>query len=108
MNVGGLDVFQIGRLHHQAVCQRPSQGRGAQRASAKGAILGKPLLAAQAGKENDLRVGVAAMNDLPEHVRKNRAKWDDLAKEYAAAGERGWVRDTPVWGKQSCICFPTN
>ena len=51
MNVGGLDVFQIGRLHHQAVCQRPSQGRGAQRASAKGAILGKPLLAAQAGKE---------------------------------------------------------
>lgn len=38
------------------------------------------------------------MNDLPEHVRKNRARWDDLAKEYAAAGERGWVRDTPVWG----------
>jgi SAM-dependent methyltransferase len=38
------------------------------------------------------------MNDLPEHVRKNRAKWDDLAEEYAAAGERGWVRDTPVWG----------
>jgi hypothetical protein len=38
------------------------------------------------------------MSDLPEHVRKNRAKWDDLAKEYAAAGERGWVRDTPVWG----------
>jgi 2-polyprenyl-3-methyl-5-hydroxy-6-metoxy-1,4-benzoquinol methylase len=38
------------------------------------------------------------MNDLPEHVRKNRAKWDDLAKEYAAAGERGWVRGTPVWG----------
>ena len=28
------------------------------------------------------------MSDLPEHVRKNRAKWDDLAKEYAAAGER--------------------
>jgi len=42
--------------------------------------------------------GMAAMNDRPEHVRKNRAKWDDLAKEYAAAGERGWVRDTPVWG----------
>lgn len=38
------------------------------------------------------------MSDLPEHVRKNRVKWDDLAKEYAAAGERGWKRDTPVWG----------
>jgi hypothetical protein len=38
------------------------------------------------------------MNDLPKHMRKNRAKGGDLAKEYAAAGERGWVRDTPVWG----------
>ena len=38
------------------------------------------------------------MSDLPEHARKNRAKWDDLAKQYAAAGERGWNRDTPVWG----------
>ncbi len=52
------------------------------------------------------------MSDLPEHVRINRAKWDDLAKEYAAAGERGWARDTPVWGiwhvrKLSCTCFPT-
>ena len=27
------------------------------------------------------------MSDLPDHVRKNRAKWDDLAQEYAAAGE---------------------
>jgi len=43
-------------------------------------------------------VGVAAMSDLPEHVRKDRAKWDDLVEEYAAAGERGWARDTPVWG----------
>src|ERR1700722_12938306 len=38
------------------------------------------------------------MSDLPEHVRKNRAKWDDLAKADAAAGERSWKRDTPVWG----------
>jgi SAM-dependent methyltransferase len=38
------------------------------------------------------------MDDLPEHVRKNRAKWDGLAKEYAAAGARGWNRDSPVWG----------
>src|ERR1700732_3940719 len=38
------------------------------------------------------------MSDLPEHVRKNRAKWDDLAKDYAAAGERAWGRDEPGWG----------
>jgi SAM-dependent methyltransferase len=38
------------------------------------------------------------VSDLPEHVRKNRAKWDHLAEEYAAAGERGWTCDTPVWG----------
>jgi SAM-dependent methyltransferase len=42
--------------------------------------------------------GVTAMSDLPEHVRKNRAKWDDLAKADAAAGSRSWKRDTPVWG----------
>ena len=54
------------------------------------------------------------MSDLPEHVRKNRAKRDDLAKEFAAAGERGWARDTPidaahlavqVVGKQVQLCF---
>ena len=38
------------------------------------------------------------MSDLPEHVRINRAKWDDIAKEYVAAGELGWARDTPGWG----------
>jgi SAM-dependent methyltransferase len=38
------------------------------------------------------------MSDLPEHVRKNRAKWDGLAKDYAAAGERAWARDEPGWG----------
>ena len=49
------------------------------------------------------------MSDLPEHVRKNRAKWDELTKQYPAAGERGWKRDTPVWGiwhvpEANCIC----
>lgn len=42
--------------------------------------------------------GVTAMSELLEHVHKNRVKWDELAKEYAAAGERGWKRDAPVWG----------
>jgi SAM-dependent methyltransferase len=38
------------------------------------------------------------MSDLPEHVRKNRAKWDDLAPSDAATGERGWARKEPTWG----------
>ncbi len=38
------------------------------------------------------------MSELPEHVRRNRALWDERAKEYALAGERGWVEDTPTWG----------
>ena len=28
------------------------------------------------------------MSDLPEHVRRNRAHWDQLAPGYVAAGER--------------------
>jgi SAM-dependent methyltransferase len=35
---------------------------------------------------------------LPEHVRRNRILWDGLAEKYADAGDRGWARDTPVWG----------
>ena len=35
---------------------------------------------------------------LSEHVRRNRAVWDRLAAEYAAAGETAWARATPVWG----------
>src|SRR5271157_6202247 len=38
------------------------------------------------------------MSDLPEHVRRNRALWDDWAQKFAAAGEDGWTRDMPVWG----------
>jgi SAM-dependent methyltransferase len=38
------------------------------------------------------------MNELPEHVRRNRAMWDDWAKNYAAAGERAWAENTPRWG----------
>lgn len=38
------------------------------------------------------------MNELPEHVRKNREWWDRLARDYAAAGERAWAMDMPVWG----------
>jgi SAM-dependent methyltransferase len=38
------------------------------------------------------------MSDLPEHVLRNRALWDKWAQEYIAPGERGWARETPVWG----------
>jgi SAM-dependent methyltransferase len=35
---------------------------------------------------------------LPEHVRRNRDKWDKQATEYAAAGERAWAQPEPTWG----------
>ena len=35
---------------------------------------------------------------LPEHVRRNRAHWDELAAQYAGNGEENWARDEPVWG----------
>src|SRR5579872_815227 len=38
------------------------------------------------------------MSELPEHVRRNRAMWDEWAKRYAAAGERGWANNMPRWG----------
>jgi len=38
------------------------------------------------------------MSDLPEHVRRNRAHWDQLAPGYVAAGERGWSGNAPAWG----------
>ena len=38
------------------------------------------------------------MSDLPEHVRRNRALWDDWAQKFVAAGEAAWAQDTPTWG----------
>jgi SAM-dependent methyltransferase len=38
------------------------------------------------------------MTELPEHVARNRALWDDRAATYVASGERGWARESPVWG----------
>jgi SAM-dependent methyltransferase len=38
------------------------------------------------------------MSDLPEHVRRNRAFWDEKALEFVEPGEEGWKRDTPAWG----------
>ncbi len=33
-----------------------------------------------------------------DHVRRNRALWNQLAAEYAVAGERLWAADQPTWG----------
>ncbi len=38
------------------------------------------------------------MSELPEHVVKNRAKWDDLALQFVEARERAWAREEPAWG----------
>lgn len=38
------------------------------------------------------------MSDLPEHVRRNRALWDEWAANYEKAGERAWLESPPTWG----------
>jgi SAM-dependent methyltransferase len=40
----------------------------------------------------------AAMTDLPAHVRRNRAHWDEQAGGYEAAGLRNWESEEPSWG----------
>jgi SAM-dependent methyltransferase len=37
-------------------------------------------------------------DDLPEHVRRNRAYWDDQAARYVEAGRRNWSAAEPSWG----------
>lgn len=37
-------------------------------------------------------------SDLPEHVRLNRAVWDQWATQYAEPGERAWAAQEPTWG----------
>jgi SAM-dependent methyltransferase len=38
------------------------------------------------------------MSEMSEHVVRNRAHWDDLARQYVEAGERAWARGEPTWG----------
>ena len=45
--------------------------------------------------KNDLQPSI---NDLPEHVRRNRAAWDKWASEYAKPGEAAWANQSPTWG----------
>lgn len=37
------------------------------------------------------------VEELPEHVRRNRAAWDELAEEYREPGRQSWAGE-PVWG----------
>ena len=36
--------------------------------------------------------------ELPEHVRHNRAYWDEKARDYVASGERHWASNQVTWG----------
>jgi len=38
------------------------------------------------------------MEDLPEHVARNRAQWNDWAPEYVPDGRRNWEAAEPTWG----------
>jgi SAM-dependent methyltransferase len=38
------------------------------------------------------------MEDLPEHVARNRVHWNDRAAEYVEDGRRNWEADEPTWG----------
>ena len=37
-------------------------------------------------------------HELPEHVARNRAYWDDLAPGYVEPGRRNWSTDEISWG----------
>ena len=41
---------------------------------------------------------MTADSSLPEHVRRNRDRWNKEAPSYAAAGARAWARAEPTWG----------
>lgn len=41
---------------------------------------------------------VQAMDELPEHVARNRAQWDVWAADYVENGWRNWRREEPTWG----------
>jgi SAM-dependent methyltransferase len=38
------------------------------------------------------------MSEPREHVARNRAHWDVLARQYVKAGERAWAQAEPTWG----------
>ena len=39
------------------------------------------------------------IEDLPEHVQRNRTAWDRKAAEYARWAPRAWTQSHPAWGQ---------
>ncbi len=37
-------------------------------------------------------------DELPEHVRRNRAYWDSIANDFVDRGRWAWAREEPAWG----------
>jgi SAM-dependent methyltransferase len=42
---------------------------------------------------------MATEEELPEHVARNRAYWDVLARSHEAPGRRNWAEPEPNWGE---------
>jgi len=38
------------------------------------------------------------MSELPEHVARNRAAWNEYAAEFEPDGRRNWGQEEPTWG----------
>ena len=38
------------------------------------------------------------MDELPDHVRRNRAHWDSVAHDWVEPGRRNWAQSEPHWG----------
>jgi SAM-dependent methyltransferase len=38
------------------------------------------------------------LDDLPDHVRRNRIGWDEYAAKHVVPGEEAWASETPYWG----------
>ena len=38
------------------------------------------------------------MDEMPEHVRRNRAYWDAMAHEWVDKGRAAWASNDPCWG----------
>ena len=36
--------------------------------------------------------------ELPEHVARNRAAWNEYAAEFVPDGRRNWTQEEPTWG----------
>ncbi len=43
-------------------------------------------------------MGERTVDELPEHVQRNRNAWDEYAADYVEAGRRNWATDSPTWG----------